>query len=323
MRTKATVLLVAFLLAFPSLALFGQAKSPLGDSLADLEKMLGSFKPESIIGAPIQAGGAVIIPFSRLKFGLGAGGASMGFAAGMGGKAVVMGYLLIQGDEVKIELLPLEEKKPSWFQQMLPTLLQMLPMLQGGKSMPGPAGEKPPLAPPAPGTPAAEKPSPSGQNVNMNFIQGLFNDKKYAEALNAVDSLLAKDPNNAELHAWKGSIMGSLTQGGNPMDMMRYGMGAKQEFETALNLDPGNIRAHIGRGISRLKAPEGFGRDYDAAILDFKFVCEKKPSAEVFYQLGQAYLGKGQPAEARDAFKKSLALKPDYEAAAKALAETK
>jgi len=323
MKTKMTVLLMVLLLAVPSLALFGQAKSPLSDSLADLEKMLSSFKSESVIGAPIQAGNAVIIPFSRLKFGLGAGGASMGFGAGMGGKAVPMGYLLIQGDEVKIELLPIEEKKPSWFQQMLPTLLQMLPMLQGGKSMPGSAAEKPPLAPPAPGSSAAEKPAPAMQSVNMNFLQGLFNDKKFPEALAAVDSLLAKDPNSAELHAWKGSIMGSMTQGGNPMDMMKYGMGAMQEFETALNLDPNNIRARMGRGIGRMAAPEGFGRDYDGAVADFKFVCDKKPSAEVYFQLGQAYLGKSQTAEARDAFKKALALKPDYEAAAKALSEMK
>jgi len=254
---------------------------------------------------------------------LGAGGASMGFGAGMGGKVVAMGYLIIQGDEVKIELLPVEEKKPSWFQQMLPTLLQMLPMLQGGKGMPGPTAEKPPLAPPVPGSPAAERPAPSMQSVNMNFLQGLFNDKKYSEALTAVDSLLAKDPNSAELHAWKGSIMGSLAQGGNPMDMMKYGMGAMQEFETALNLDPNNIRAHMGRGIGRMTAPEGFGRDYDGAIADFKFVCDKKPSAEAYYQLGQAYVGKGQTAEAREAFKKTLALKPDHEAAAKALAELK
>lgn len=322
MRTKMTVLFVVLMLSVPSLALFGQAKSPLSDSLADLEKMLGSFKSESVIGAPIQAGNAVIIPFSRLKFGLGAGGASMGFGAGMGGKAVAMGYLLIQGDEVKIELLPIEEKKPSWFQQMLPTLLQMLPMLQGGKSMPGPAAEKPPLAPPAPGSPAAVKPA-SGQSVNMNFLQGLFNDKKYPEALNVVDSLLAKDPNNAELHAWKGSIMGNMTQGGNPLDMMKYGMGAMQEFGTALSLDPDNIRGHLGRGIGRLQAPEGFGRDYDGAIADFKFVCDKKPSAEAYYQLGQAYLGKGQTGEARDAFKKALVMKPDHEAAAKALSEMK
>jgi uncharacterized spore protein YtfJ len=323
MRTKLIVLLMIVSLAVPSVALLGQAKSPLGDSLADLEKMLDSFKSESVIGAPIQAGNAVIIPFSRLKFGLGAGGASMGFGAGLGGKAVAMGYLLIRGDEVTIELLPVEEKKPSWFQQMLPTLLQMLPMLQGGKPASGPGAAKPPQAPPAPGSPAAEKPAPSGQSVNMNFLQGLFNDKKYSEALNVVDSLLAKDPNNAELHAWKGSIMGNMTQGGNPMDMMKYGMGAMQEFETALSLDPDNIRGHLGRGISRLQAPEGFGRDYEGAIADFKLVCDRKPSADAYYRLGQAYLGKGLTAEARDAFKRALSLKPDHEAAAKALAEMK
>ena len=117
--------------------------------------------------------------------------------------------------------------------------------------------------------------------------------------------------------------MGSLAGSGNPMDMMKYGMGAMQEFEKALELDPENVTAHFGRGMGRLMAPEGFGRDYDGALEDIKFVCEKDPSADSYYYLGQAYSGKGQKDQAAEAYKKALELNPDHKEAAKALADLK
>jgi tetratricopeptide (TPR) repeat protein len=105
--------------------------------------------------------------------------------------------------------------------------------------------------------------------------------------------------------------------------MMKYGMGAMQEYEKALSLDPENVTAHFGRGMGRLMAPEGFGRDYDGALEDFKFVCDKDPSADSYYYLGQAYAGKGQKDQAAEAYNKALSLKPDFKDAAKALAELK
>jgi uncharacterized spore protein YtfJ len=276
---------------------------------------MSSLKVSSIIGEPIRAGNSIIIPFSRIKFGLGAGGSMQAIGAGMGGKAIPEGLLIIEGEDVRVELFPVEEKKPSFLQEMLPVLLKMLPQMMGGK-FPTPG------APSAGTQPKSEKPSEPSKETSLSQVEKFFKEEKYSEALDMTDSLLAKDPNNAELHAWKGSVMGNLATG-NPLNMMKYGMGAMQEFETALKIDPDNIRAHFGRGIGRLKAPEGFGRDYDGAIEDFSFVCEKKPSPEAFYNLGVACQGKGLMDKAKEAFKKALSLKPDYAEAAKALAEIK
>jgi uncharacterized spore protein YtfJ len=315
MKTKHFVATAIALVTIFFGQLAAQSASPMDDSLANLDKLISSLKVNSIIGEPIRAGNSIIIPFSRIKFGVGAGGSMMAFGGGMGGKAIPAGFLIIEGDDVRIELLPLEEKKPSFLEQMLPILLKALPQILGNKfpSFPG--------APPAPPEPKAEKTGEPAKDITLNQMEKLFNEGKYSEALAGVDSLLAKDPNNADLHAWKGGIMGSMTTGGNPLDMMKYGMGAMQEFETALKLDPNNIRGHFGRGMGRLKAPEGFGRDYDGAIEDFSFVCGKKPSPEAFYQLGTAYRGKGIMDKAKEAFKKALALKPDYAEATQALAE--
>jgi uncharacterized spore protein YtfJ len=293
-----------------------QTKSPLDEPLADLDKLISNLKVSSTISEPIRVGDTYIIPFARISFGLGAGGAMMGYGGGMGSKTIPLGILVVEGENVRVELFPEEEKKPSLLQQMLPILLQALPQMLGGKPGSSPGG------PPAASVPKEGKPGEPRKETTLSQVEKLFGDQKFSEALEAVDSLLAKDPNNADLHAWKGSIMGNLASGGNPMDMMKYGMGAMQEFEKALTLDPNNIRAHFGRGMGRLAAPEGFGRDYDGAIEDFSFICEKKPSAEAFYQLGVAYRGKGVMDKAKQAFQKALALKPGYAEAAKALAET-
>jgi uncharacterized spore protein YtfJ len=302
--------LCSLLLVLPW-SLLGQASAPLSAPLSDLDKMISSFSSESVIGKPIQSGTTIIIPFSRIKFGLGAGGAVMGFGAGLGAKVVPMGFLVISGEDVRIELLPVEEKKPSWFQQFLPTLLKMLPMLRGGESAP-PAKTPPP--------PRAEKdPAPSSGDW-PGELERLLAEGEPAQALARVETLLAGDPENAELHAWKGSIMGRLAQSGNPADLMKYGLGAMQEFESALALDPENIRARLGRGIGRLQAPQGFGGDPDGAVEDLRFVSERKPIPEAFFYLGRALEKKGLTVEAKDAYKKALALRPDYEAASRALA---
>lgn len=293
-----------------------KAKTPISESLVNFDKLTSVLNVNSVIGKPFRSGNIIIIPFSRISFGLGAGGAVSGFGGGMGGKAIPAGLLIIEGEDARVELFPIEEKKPSFFQEMLPVLLKMLPEM---------LGEKFPSVSIKPSTtaPKPAKPDKSGEKLSLSQVQRLFNEKKYSDALEDINSLLAKDPNNAEYHAWKGNIMGNLAVGGNPLNMMKYGMGAMQEFEKALGLDSENITAHFGRGVGRLKAPEGFGRDYDGAIEDFEFICEKNPSADSYYYLGQAYRGRGFKGKAIEAFKKALSLKPDYSEAAKALAEIK
>jgi len=306
-----TILLVIIFLS--SSHLWAQSKSPVEEAFVHFDKMVSIMKVSSVIGKPVRSGDTVILPFAKISFGLGAGGMMMGYGGGMGGKAIPLGFLIIKGEDVKVELFPIEEKKPSFFQEMLPVLFKMLPQIMG-KKFPFPS-----LSSPLPAK-TTEKPGKPGEEKSLSQVKKLFNEEKYPEALKAIDSLIAKEPNNAEFHAWKGSIMGSMAQG-NPMNMMKYGLGAMQEFEKALELDPNNVMAHFGRGMGRLMAPQGFGGDLDGAIEDFEFACKKEPFPDAYYNLGVAYQRKGFKDKAKVAFKKALELKPDYPEAAKALAE--
>lgn len=289
-----------------------QTKSLADEAFLNFDKITSVIKVDSIIGEPIRVLNTIVIPFSKISYGMGAGSAMMGFGGGMGGKTIPLGVLIIEGEDVRVELFPIEEKKPSFLQEMLPVLLKMLPQFMGKKSGQGsPAPES---------TPAKAALS---SDVSLEQVEKLYTEKKYPEALEVIEALIASQPGNAEFHAWKGSILGTLAQGDNPADMIKYGMGAMQSFEKALNLDPDNVRARFGRGIGRLMAPEGFGGDVDGAIEDFQIAVKKDPFPDAYFYLGEAYKKKGSLDQAKKAYQEALFLKPDHKEAKKALEELK
>lgn len=308
------IIFLAAIIVLPAIS-GAQAQTPLEQPLADFDKLISNLRVGALVGEPIQVGDTTIIPFAKISFGLGAGGAMMAFGGGMGGKTIPLGVLIIEGENVRVELFPQEEKKPSLLMEMMPVILKMLPQIMGDKFSSAPK--------PKPGeSKTGGKPAAPPANASLDQVKKLFEQEKYAEALEMADSLVVQDPNNAEFHAWKGHIMGRLTQG-NPMDMMKYGMGAMQEYEAALAIDPDNADAHFGRGVGRLMAPPGFGGDLDGAIQDLEFACAKNPFPEAWYQLGEAYKRKGLNDKAKGAYKKALELDPKNQDAAKALAELK
>ncbi len=291
---------------------FLSAQAPLAEPLANFDKLVSNLRIGAVVGEPVKAGEAYIVPFAKIRFGLGGGGAMMAFGGGMGGKTIPLGILIVEDEDVRVELFPEEEKKPSLFQELLPVLLKALPQIMGDKS---PFGGKPEGTQPT-GTPKiVEIP----KDASLDTVKKLFEEKKYSDALDMADALLAKDPDCPDLHAWKGHAMGSLAQG-NPANMMKYGMGAMQEYETSLRLDPENADGHFGRGMVRLMAPPGFGGDLDGAVADFEAAVAKRPFPEGYFRLGTAYEKKGNVEKARAAYKKALELQPGHAEAAKALA---
>jgi uncharacterized spore protein YtfJ len=316
------VLLTAFLVLGGVLA---RAQAPLSKPLAEFDKLVSQLKIGSVVGEPIRVGDTAVVPFAKIQFGLGGGEAMMGFGGGMGGKTVPLGILIVEGDDVRAELFPEQEEKNTLVQQVLQAILDrkvvimgnglnigqasgtiqdltpMISSMMGQTTILGNALNLGKLATPASATSAAK-------NASVGELKKLFDAKKYADALAMADDLIAKDPKSADVHVWKGRIMGSLAQG-NPADMMKYGMGASREFERAVALDPNNPDAHLGRGIGRMAAPPGFGGDMDGAIADFDAAIARKPSPEAYFNLGEAFKKKGLNDKATAAYEKALELR--------------
>jgi len=314
--------------------LIGRAQAPLAKPLADFDKLVSQLTAASV-GETVRAGDTAVIPFAAVKFGLGAGGALVGYGGGMGVKTVPLGVLIVEGDDVRLENFPEQEEKPSFVQEILRAVLDRKVVIMGnGVNLGQASGTVQDLAPMFSammgqttvvgnalnlGRLNAPRPAAPTAGASVSELRKLVDAKKYADALTVANALINKEPKNADAHVWKGRILGALAQA-NPADMMKYGPGAMEEFEKALALDPNNPQAHLGRGIGRLVAPPGLGGDVDGAIADFEAAIAKEPSPEAYYRLGEALDRKKLHDQATAAYRNALRLNPNYAEAAKALA---
>lgn len=119
MKSKLIVLSVALLL----LGIPCRAQAPMERSLVDYDKLASQLKSNSLVGEPIRAGGTAIIPFASVTFGLVSGDAKIAIGGGMSSRNVPLGFLVVEGDDVRVEFLPELEEKPSAVRQLLQAIL--------------------------------------------------------------------------------------------------------------------------------------------------------------------------------------------------------
>lgn len=314
-----------------------RAQAPLAAPLADFDKLVSQLGAGNVVGTPMRAGESMVIPFAAIHFQLGAAGKGAIAGGGMNAKTIPLGVLIVEGDDARAELFPVEEPKLTLLQQVLQAVLdRKLVFMANGVNVGNAPGKLEDLAPIVASLSALNAQTTvvtNGVNVgsmsapraaappavSLNDLEKLYDDRKYQPALAAADRLIAGNPKDAGLHVWRGRILGALAQG-DLGAMMEYGPGAMQEFEKALALDPENADAHLGRGMGRMKAPEGFGKDLDGAVADFEAAAAKKPSANAYFQLGEALRAKRLNSRAAASYQKALALDPQDARASKALA---
>ncbi|HTY60903.1 MAG TPA: hypothetical protein VMG30_01475 [Acidobacteriota bacterium] len=119
MKSKYVFLSAAlFLLGIPA-----RAQAPLEKPLAEYDKLLSHLKPSTLVGEPFRVGETAIIPFTAIHFGLASGDAKIALGGGMSSKNVPFGFLIVEGDDVRVELLPEPEEKPTVVRQLLQAIL--------------------------------------------------------------------------------------------------------------------------------------------------------------------------------------------------------
>jgi uncharacterized spore protein YtfJ len=223
--------LLAALLAFPGFAL--QPQAPLARPLAEFDKLVAQLTSVNVVGEPMRAGEATVIPFAAIRFGVGSAGAAIAVGGGMGGRVVPLGVLIVQGDEVRLERIPELAEEPSLVQELLRAILDrkvvfmgnglnignapgdvsdlesLIAAQMGQTTIIGNALNLGSLVPPA-------RPASSPPPASLAELKQLFDARKYAEALSMVNGLLAKDPRSAELKVWKARILEGMAPGTAP-----------------------------------------------------------------------------------------------------------
>lgn len=223
--------LLAALLTLPGFSLLAQ--NPLARPLAEFDKLVAQLTSANVVGEPMRAGDVTVIPFAAIQFGVGSAGAAIAVGGGMGGRVVPLGVLIVQGDEVRLEQISEPPGKPSLVRELLRAVLDRKVVFMGNGlnigNAPGNVSDLESLiaaqmgqttiignglnlgslAPPA-------RPAPSAPAASLGDLKQLFDAKKYADALSLVNDLRAKDPQSAELKAWKTRILEALTPGTAP-----------------------------------------------------------------------------------------------------------
>jgi len=92
---------------------------PLAKPLADFDQMVSELKTGNAVGQPIRMGNTTIVPFASVQYGLGSADAAIACAGGLGAKTIPLGVVIVEGDDVRVELLPYHEEKPAATMQQL------------------------------------------------------------------------------------------------------------------------------------------------------------------------------------------------------------
>jgi len=214
---------------------------PLAKPLVDFDKMVSELKSSSVVGEPIRAGDTTVIPFARVQFGLGSADGTGSVLGGMGAQTVPLGVVIVDGDDVRVELLEQREE------ESLPLMRQL--------------------------------------------IQAII-DRKVTFMVNGVNL---------------GNAPGKIA---DVTPMITGMMGQTTVLVNGLNL--GN-----------LNAPRPAAGDAGKTVSDLEVVAGKNPTAENYYNLGEALKTSGQKDKAAAAYRKALELRPGYSDAVRALAGLK
>ncbi len=121
--------LLATLLVLPAIRL--QAQTPLARPLAELDKLVAQVTSANVVGEPMRAGDATVVPFAAVQFGVGSAGAVAAVGGGMGGRVVPLGILIVQGDEVRLERIPEPAGEPSLVRELVQAVLERKVVFMG------------------------------------------------------------------------------------------------------------------------------------------------------------------------------------------------
>lgn len=148
--------------------------------------------------------------------------------------------------------------------------------------------------------------------------------ENYAETgLSYAQKLVDGNAKNAEYHQLLGELCGQVIPANVLMGTLKYGKCAREELDTAIQLDPKLALAYVSRGVGNYYLPPQMGGGPELALKDFDKAIQLNPN------LAEAYLWKGialrkldRIAPAHQALVKAVQMDPNRVWAKEQLAKT-
>jgi tetratricopeptide (TPR) repeat protein len=131
------------------------------------------------------------------------------------------------------------------------------------------------------------------------------------DGIAAAEKAVSLNPSSSEAHRLNGDLTGELI-GVVFMGGMRHGKHAGEELDKAIQLDPNNAEAYIGRAIGYFFTPSTFGGSKDKAVEDLQKAISINPNlGRAHIWLAQVYQSQGKHDDARRELHEALRIDPD------------
>ena len=136
-------------------------------------------------------------------------------------------------------------------------------------------------------------------------------ERRSACGISAAERAVALNPNSSEAHRLQGDLLGELIPH-TFMGGMRYGKRAASELDKAMQLDPKNANAYVGRAIGYYFTPSAFGGSHEKAADLLKKAIEIDPASDTAHiWLAELYLADGRHNDASREIAEALRINPD------------
>lgn len=131
------------------------------------------------------------------------------------------------------------------------------------------------------------------------------------DGLSAAEKAVTLNPASSEAHRLLGDLLGEMIPH-TFMGGMRLGKRAVSELDKAIQLEPRNANAHVGRAIGYYFTPSAFGGSHQKAADLLKKAIEIDPGNDTArIWLAQVYLSDGRHDDAAREIAEALRINPD------------
>ena len=131
------------------------------------------------------------------------------------------------------------------------------------------------------------------------------------DGIAAAEKAVSLNPNSSEAHRLNGDLTGELI-GVVFMGGMRHGKHAGDELDKALQLDPNNAEAYVGRAIGYYFTPSSFGGSKDKAVEYLRKAISINPNlGRAHIWLAEVYQSQGKHDDAQREINEALRIDPE------------
>jgi cytochrome c-type biogenesis protein CcmH/NrfG len=142
--------------------------------------------------------------------------------------------------------------------------------------------------------------------ASYNYLcRAYFSVRDWDRAIPACERAVSLDPRNSDYHLWLGRTYGEKAGSANPLSAASLARKLRKQFETAVQLNPGNVDARVDLAEFYMEAPGILGGGEDKARAEASALTNIAP-AQAHYVLGRLAEKRKDPTAAEKEYRAAI-----------------